>query len=118
MSVNKIGKKIKELRENRNLSQTDLEKIAKINSHLISKYETGVAEPTISNLRKLATSLQVTTDYLIFDGEKEKVIEFANPVLKKQISLISNMSKKDQEIISCFLDAFIKKNQMEGILKG
>lgn len=118
MPASKIGQKIKALREERMLSQGELEKIAKINSHLISKYENGVVEPTVSNLIKIAKALQVTADYLLFDGTKKEDSEFTNPVLKTQVPLINKMNKRDQEVITRLIDAFIKKSQMEGVLKG
>lgn len=117
MPVSDVGKRIKTLREEKNLSQSGLGKITKINPHHISKYENGVVEPTINNLKKLAVALSVTIDYLVFDGKRKEKIEDFDPVMKEQLLTISKMKKEDQKVINCLIDAFIKKSQMEDILK-
>lgn len=117
MAANKVGKRIKTTREERKLSQGELGKIAKINPHLISKYEIGLVTPAMRNLKKIATALQITTDYLIFEGEKKEEVEFTNPILKEQFLIVNKMDKKAQEIVSYFLDAFIKKKQVANMFK-
>lgn len=115
MVASKIGEKIKTLREERNLSQSELGKIAKIHQHHISKFENAVVEPTANNLRKLSIALQVSIDYLLFDGEKKEDVEFLIPELKERILLISRMNKKDQEAIIRILDGMIIKNHINQI---
>lgn len=65
--ANKVfrGERLKEMRERRGLSQTDLEQIAGISNMQISRYESGKSEPTPEVIVKLANGLNVTTDYLL-----------------------------------------------------
>lgn len=57
--------RLKELRKQNKLNQTDIAKILQIEQNTYSKYEIGKAEPNISNLIKLADYYQVSIDYLV-----------------------------------------------------
>lgn len=62
---NKFGKRLKELREERHLSQDALGKIFNVKGPTVSRWETNQIEPDYSTLIKLATFFNVTTDYLL-----------------------------------------------------
>lgn len=55
---------LKELREDKGLSQTDLANILNVTRQTISGYETGVIEPPLSTLIKLADMYNCSLDYL------------------------------------------------------
>lgn len=57
--------RLKELRKQNKLNQTDIAKVLQIEQNTYSKYEIGKAEPNISNLIKLADYYQVSIDYLV-----------------------------------------------------
>lgn len=57
--------RIKELRTNKNMTQSELGKIVNVQKSAISKYEKNRAEPSMDILRKLANYFNVTTDYLL-----------------------------------------------------
>ena len=59
----KIGKKIQEIRESKNLTQDDLS--AKANLHNIGRLETGNTNPTIRTLYKVSQALNVTIKDLV-----------------------------------------------------
>ena len=52
-------------REYRGLTQGELGERAKLQSSAISHFETGTRKPSFDNLRLLADTLDVTTDYLL-----------------------------------------------------
>jgi transcriptional regulator with XRE-family HTH domain len=52
-------------REYRGLNQGELADRAKLQSSAISHFETGTRKPSFDNLRLLADTLDVTTDYLL-----------------------------------------------------
>lgn len=49
-----IAKNIKVLREHHNMSQNDLAKMLEVTDRAVSAWETGVKEPRIKNMRKIA----------------------------------------------------------------
>lgn len=75
---------MKDLRRNRNISQTELAKHLGVSKSVISSYETGVHFPPYDILIKIANLFDVSTDYLLgvtdyrkinVDGLTERQIE-------------------------------------------
>lgn len=57
--------KIKELRLERSITQSELGKILKVNQTAIGKYERGELEPSIKTLYALSDYFEVSVDYLL-----------------------------------------------------
>lgn len=60
-----LGNRIYELRKKKNLTQEDLALLLDISDKSISKWENGASRPTIENLKKLATILDISLDELL-----------------------------------------------------
>lgn len=58
-------KHLKELREEKKLSQQKLAAIINVSQQSIYKYENGLAEPDFATLKNLANYFDVSVDYLI-----------------------------------------------------
>ena len=66
-------------RHARKLSQAQLARATSINPSQIKRYETGLTQPSLEALRKLALALHVSTDALLFEeGERGPDDEFKN----------------------------------------
>lgn len=65
-----IGDRLRELRENKNLSQGDIEKRTGLLRCYISRVENGHTVPAIETLEKLARALEVPLYQLFYDGEE------------------------------------------------
>ena len=65
MKNNEFGKKLKELRLEKKLSQRELGKILNVCNQTVSFWETGSREPDLDNLRNIASFFGVSTDYLL-----------------------------------------------------
>jgi transcriptional regulator with XRE-family HTH domain len=62
----KFGKRLRSAREERDLTQEQLGKMAGISALMVSHFETGTRQkPSIENLVKLSKALHVSTDYLL-----------------------------------------------------
>jgi transcriptional regulator with XRE-family HTH domain len=68
MSV--FSNKIKRLREQKNLSTRMMAELLGVSQSMVSKYENGIHEPTLSILRKYASVFNVTLDYLCDDNQE------------------------------------------------
>lgn len=109
-----FGERLKAVREKRGLSQSEVGKLTKIHPQNISEYENDKVLPSVERLKTMVEVLQVSADYLLFDGKKkEENIEFNNPMLKEQFLLISKMKKEKQEIIRDLIDAYITREELE-----
>ena len=59
-----FGKRLKELREERNISQPVLAKELGVSRAIVSFWENGLREPTLSNLIAIADYFDESLDYL------------------------------------------------------
>lgn len=63
--MNKIAKRLKELRIARNIKQSELAKYLSVDYRTISNWERGINEPSLDMVIKLAKYFGETTDYLL-----------------------------------------------------
>lgn len=61
----KFNERLKELRENNNLTQEQLAKKSGVSSRMIQRYEYGTSRPRLDAAEKIAKALNVTTDELL-----------------------------------------------------
>lgn len=66
-----IGQRIRDLRKQKRMSQTELAKSAGVSQTTVTAWETGKAEPSSSAVARLADILNVTTDYLLGRPNKQ-----------------------------------------------
>ena len=64
--IYELGARLKELRENKNLSQKELGKLVGVSHNSISLYESGDRQPSIDLIVRFAALYKVSTDYLGF----------------------------------------------------
>jgi len=65
-----IGDRLRALREEKNLSQGDIEKRTGLVRPYISRVENGHTVPAIETLEKLARALEIPMYQLFYDGEE------------------------------------------------
>jgi transcriptional regulator with XRE-family HTH domain len=70
-----IGERLKALREQKSMSQGDIEKRTRLLRVYISRVENGHTVPAIATLEKFAQALEVPMYQLFYDGEKPPVLE-------------------------------------------
>lgn len=64
-----IGERLKELREQKNLSQGDIEKRSGLLRCYISRVENGHTVPAVETLEKMAKAMEIPMYQLFYDGE-------------------------------------------------
>lgn len=67
-----LGEKIKKIRNEKGLSLRDLAAMVDLSASFLSQIEQSKASPSIENLKKIATCLDVRVSYLIEDDEVKK----------------------------------------------
>ena len=112
-----IGTRLKKLREERTLSQGDIEKRTGLLRCYISRVENGHTVPSLETLERLAAALEVplyqlfyegetepvlvnlskrrTTEELALDAEQEKEVRFFEKVRR----LLSKIDEKDRQLL-------------------
>ena len=97
-----IGNKIKKYREANKMTQKDIAEILEVEPGTISKYESGMIEPNIESLKRLAETFNITVDKLIkeekFDVSKINVLETLRE--QKEMGLKGNLYHNTQIIFA------------------
>lgn len=86
--------RLKELRIERNLTQSDLASFLGLNQTAIGKYERSELEPNLQNLEKIADFFECSVDYLI--GRSD---DFGNVTVQ---SSGSNLTQEEKEILRLY----------------
>lgn len=97
-----IGQRIRDLRKQKRMSQTELAKSAGVSQTTVTAWETGKAEPSSSAVAKLADIFNVTTDYLL--GRPDKQVAKKDDVELSDDDVIMTwrgkpLSDEDRELI-------------------
>jgi transcriptional regulator with XRE-family HTH domain len=112
-----IGKRLRQLREERSLSQGDIEKRTGLLRCYISRVENGHTVPSLETLEKLAAALQIPLYHLFYEGdvppplpnlserysteelardsEQEEELKF----MEKVKQLLSRISERDRQLL-------------------
>lgn len=69
----KLGEKIRNKREDMDLSQQDMAKLIPMNQSNYSKIERDIQEPSIEQLRRICQILKLPPNYLLNLGEYELI---------------------------------------------
>lgn len=97
-----IGNKIKKYREANKMTQKDIAEILEVEPGTISKYESGIIEPNIESLKRLAETFNITVDELIkedkFDVSKINVLATLRE--QKEMGLKGNLYHNTQIIFA------------------
>ncbi len=109
-----FSENIANLRKKAGLSQQALASKAEVSLAQLKHSESGKSQPTLEVIARLAVSLDSSADDIVFDINDRLP---ANQRLRTQFGAIAKLKISEQEVIASLLDAYIKKNQMEELLK-
>lgn len=101
-----FGKRLREARKEKGLSQNELAKVLETNHSVIGKYERDEVKPSIDAVRKIAGILGTTVSYLL--GEDENQDLFKDPDMLKRLKEINNLPEEDKKCILYNLDAVLR----------
>jgi len=102
-----ISERIKNLRVNLKMTQTQLAKNAGLTSAAISQFEAGTRKPSFDALSKLANAFNVSTDFLLGKKEEEQnEIQIADEYIE-MIRNIMNFSEENKQLMFEFYE-FVK----------
>jgi transcriptional regulator with XRE-family HTH domain len=102
--------RLKEARENLKWTQNQLAIEAGLPTSSIAQFETNARKPSFDTLRRLASALQVTTDYLLGRVDKPQTVLNSGATLFRHMDKISGDEKKKLENFAEMLANRNKKN--------
>jgi transcriptional regulator with XRE-family HTH domain len=108
-----FGKKLRECREAKGLSQKELAKLLNTSYSVIGKYERDEMQPSIEAAKKIAKLVDTTVGYLLSESEQENVLK--DPDMLKRLTEIEKMEDTDKGHILSVIDGFIKSIKLKNI---
>lgn len=86
--------KLKNLREDKDLKQSDVAKILNVSQVSYGRYELGLSEPSIASLIKLANFYDVSIDYIVGrSNEKNDFVMIPRSLLDSLLELAKYVEK-------------------------
>ncbi len=104
-----IAQRLVSLRKQKGLTQQALADAIGLHITQVKRYEAGSSQPSLEALKKIAQTLRVTTDSLIFEPEELEPDED----LRLQFKAISNMPEQERQIVKQLLEGMIIKYEAE-----
>ena len=99
------GERLKRLRKEKKLTQTELGKIINVTKVSISGYESGDRTPDTDNLRRLSDFFGVSSDYLLGRTDNPNQIDYINSNEEdEKIMLIKRITRDFPEVDLMFDD--------------
>ena len=108
-----FGKKLRERREAKGLSQKELAKLLNTSYSVIGKYERDEMQPSIEAAKKIAKLIDTTVGYLLGETDEENILK--DPEMLKRLNEIEKMDIEDRGSILKVLDGFIKSVKLKNI---
>jgi len=106
--------RLRALRKQKGLSQTELGERVGVHYTHIGRYERGVSRPAADTLKRLADALGVSGDYLLEGAVEEAArARFEDRELLHQFQQIEKLPEEDKAVIKRLLDAFLTKKQLQ-----
>ncbi|WP_433705967.1 helix-turn-helix domain-containing protein [Paraburkholderia sacchari] len=101
-----------QIRKARGLTQQELAVTARLHVNQIRRYEAGSAQPTLEALTRLAQTLSVSLDELVFEENERGPTD----ELRLQFEAVSQMPAQERSIIRELLDGMILKYRAKQII--
>lgn len=129
MNENILGKRIKYLRERKDISQIDLAKYLNIGNTTLSQYESGKRIPSDQIKLKIANYFNVSVDFLLGNTDNPSPISETEPSIDEEIAQImkdlgpdvtlqfydlKGMSDEEKEDLKLFLQLLKAKREKKG----
>lgn len=125
--VNLFGKRLRELRKEKNLTQKDVANFLKISDRTIGYYESGQRKPDPETLQKIADFFNVSVDYLLgrtdirnpessfspLDEEIVEIMKELGPEVTMQFYDLKGMSEEEKENLIIFLQGLKARRQQK-----
>lgn len=99
-----LGKRIKEIRVARNLTQEDLSELTEIGASSISKIESGHFHPTDENLERIAKALNVEPYKLYMFNHQKDINNLKQDIIKMLDKASDEDIKLAYRVLSGILD--------------
>lgn len=124
--LKEIGDRLRKLRQERNMSQTDVAEAMKVLPNQYNKVENGKVSPGLDTLVRIADALEVSIDVIVYGknkyaekaaakARKEGMEAIGDDDILRRMKIINEMSPEDKFTALEMLDLVIAKNALKGL---
>lgn len=99
--------RLSQLRRQKGLSQQALADAVGLHVTQIKRYEAGATQPSLEALKKIAVTLGVSTDFMLFDDDERG----PDDTFRLQFDVIAQLEDEEKRIIHELIDGMILKYQ-------
>ena len=111
-----FGRRLKDTRQKRGLSQKELAAMVEIHPRQVSKYEMGTSFPTVAKLLELVRALRASPEELFADVSAAPESPIRNVRLLERFRELEQMTRHDQETVVELIDAMIAKGKIRKLV--
>jgi transcriptional regulator with XRE-family HTH domain len=101
-----FGKRLRDCRKEKGLSQSEVAKSLSTNHSVIGKYERDDVKPSIDVAKKLADLLDTTVAYLVGETQANELLKDVD--MLKRLKDINDLPEQDKQAILYNLDALLR----------
>ncbi|WP_080403034.1 helix-turn-helix domain-containing protein [Burkholderia ubonensis] len=105
-----FSNRLSTLRKQRGLTQQQLADRAEVHMVQINRYEAGLSRPTLDVFKRLAISLSVSADTLLFNDSDYRPDEEFRPLFDG----LRDLTDREKTVVKSVLEAILLKHRMWG----
>jgi transcriptional regulator with XRE-family HTH domain len=112
-----FGRRLRDIRERRDLSQKQLADLLSTDVMQISRYERGIGLPSLETCVQLAAILKVSTDELLLGEEpRGAALEISDVRLLDKFQRLQRLNKRDREAVIILIDGVLASRAVESAI--
>ncbi|GCD80932.1 helix-turn-helix domain-containing protein [Schleiferia thermophila] len=111
-------KKINSIREAKGKTAKEVISAVGMGAPMYSCIESGVNEPSLSTLEKIAKALGVKLSDLFDTDDKLADVNSYDAFLMEKIKLVETLNEEEKKMVSSFVDALVGKKKLKDALSG
>jgi len=118
-NMDRFSERLRQLRSERNITQTRLAELLNVDQRVYSRWERGVVRPHFDTIVKIADILNVSIDELAARNDsKDSNVEMKirNPELHRLCQKVNLLSDEDQKALTIVLGSFVKLSRVNRVI--
>ncbi len=104
---------LKVFRAGKKISQEELANKIGIHPNHLSRYERGLASPSIDVVQKMAEAFEISIDQLVFGMEQNIDASINDRELVSLFKKVQLLTDKQKEMVKEFLSSFVLKTNLQ-----
>ena len=118
LDMAQLKDQLKELREQRKITQTRLAELIGVSPRVYNRWENGDAVPHWDSVVKIAEALDVSLDQLAGRTEKSDKVVIHNHKLHELYKKVNELSDEDQQALIVLLDSLVARADLQKLVSA